>query len=120
MPSKRKYDEKNPSVTFRMSKEEKIELEKMSKLLNMSTSEIIHEFFFNQKEGAIKLFNNGIKHGRQLEREQNRIFYFCSICNKKIFIEPNTHEHHAMIQYMLMYGWGHRECHNKNRQMNNK
>jgi len=113
MSAKRRYDEKNPSVTFRMSKEEKLELEKFCGIMDMSVSEIIHDFFFSQKEGAIVLFINGIDYGRQLEKNLNLIWYYCSICHQKMFIEPNTLVHHAMIQYMLEHGWGHSECINK-------
>ena len=115
-PSKRKYDEKNPSVTFRMSKDEKLKLERMSQITGKSISELIHEFFFDPIHGAITIFDIFIEYGKNLEQEYNKIFYFCSICNEKMFLEPNTRAHHAMIQYMLDHGWGHGECHEKNRQ----
>jgi hypothetical protein len=116
LPSKKKYDEKNPSMTFRTNKKNKLELKNMSEAMQKSVSEIIDEYFFDPIHGAVTIWKSGIEYGRNLERENNQIFYFCSVCNNPIIVIPNTHVHHAIIQYMLDHGWGHSECHEKNRQ----
>jgi len=40
-----------------------------------------------------------------------QIWYFCSVCRKRIDMEPNSDSHKAMIGYMKENGWGHASCH---------
>jgi len=40
-----------------------------------------------------------------------QIWYFCSVCGKRIDMSPNDGDHKAMIGYMKEHGWGHANCH---------
>jgi hypothetical protein len=43
-----------------------------------------------------------------------QVYYYCNICDKIIYMEPNSEDHKAMVQYMFDRGWGHQACHEKN------
>ena len=113
--SKIRYDAKKPGVTFRMDKEEKESLLKMSETSGKTITEIIRNYMFHPVYGAIIMFIQRLEYGVTRFSEQNQPWYFCAICNEKIPLKPNTRPHHAMVQYMLDHGWGHSECHAKNR-----
>ncbi|MBA7705945.1 hypothetical protein ES703_114787 [subsurface metagenome] len=40
-----------------------------------------------------------------------QIWYYCSVCQKRIDISPNSDSHKAVIGYMKENGWGHKSCH---------
>ena len=43
--------------------------------------------------------------------EESAIWYYCNVCRKRIYIEPNDNAHKAIIGYMKEQGWGHAKCH---------
>jgi len=47
--------------------------------------------------------------------QDNAIYYYCNICSKAIYIVPNSESHQAVVNCMHEKGWGHRECHEKQR-----
>lgn len=103
-------------MSIRVTKEGKATLMKMAEAAEKSLSQIISELLLTTaakfNETYAKRFNEGYEKGR----DKWRIWYFCSICNEMIFITPNSNAHKAMIEYMKENGWGHEECHEKNKQ----
>ena len=45
----------------------------------------------------------------------NAIYYYCKVCQKPMYIKPNSKEHQAVVDAMYKLGWGHNNCHNMNR-----
>jgi len=56
-------------------------------------------------------YNDGYLKGKA----DHQIYYFCSICKKRMDIALGGDDHKALIQYMYDHGWGHNECHQKQR-----
>ena len=39
-----------------------------------------------------------------------RIWYFCCICGKPLYIKPNSEDHKAIVMSMREKGWAHATC----------
>lgn len=59
-----------------------------------------------KKEG----YNEGAEEIYEKMKDQNRLWYYCAVCGDQIFIEPNSPEHHFIIDMMRYHGWGHSGC----------
>ena len=58
---------------------------------------------------ALSAVGEGV--GRRLQAlEITEIWYFCSVCRKRIDIEPNSDSHKAMMRYMEEHSWGYASC----------
>lgn len=71
----------------------------------------------NRKANAqlIAHYDRGYKDGHAQGKEDNAIYYYCSICGKPIYVTPNRKGHQAVVNYMHEHGWGHQSCHDKKR-----
>lgn len=58
-------------------------------------------------------YNEGYKDGYAKGKVDNAIFYYCKVCGKPLYIQPNSKAHQAVVDAMHERGWGHRECHEK-------
>lgn len=59
-----------------------------------------------KKEG----YDEGAEYIYEKIKDQNKLWYFCTFCGEPIIIEPNSDEHHFIIDMMRQNGWGHQGC----------
>lgn len=71
------------------------------------------------KIGILEGTKRGYDEGYEKAKKEKFIWCYCSICNKEIYLLPNSNDHKAMMEYMKEKGWGHTECHEKNKQKQN-
>jgi flagellar biosynthesis/type III secretory pathway protein FliH len=74
------------------------------------------------EEGYNKGCAEGLERGKKLGyaegadyiykklKDQNKLWYYCTVCGKPIFIEPNSPEHQFIIDIMRSNGWKHSGC----------
>ena len=58
-------------------------------------------------------YEEAYKQGHIDAKAENEIWFYCSVCNKKITVTPNSNSHQEIIKLMKKAGWGHQSCHDK-------
>ncbi len=131
-PSRIRYEKNNPTLSLRINKAWIDELKKFLADNNMSIGDFFRIAFKKQKanyqNASYKGYKIGILEGIQTGRAEGyesakkewAIRSSCSICNKEIYIPPNSDVHKAIIGYMKDHHWVHVECNEKNKQKQNR
>lgn len=96
-PSQIKYLKNNPTITFRMKKEEKEKIKQMSKKSGKSVSELVRIALLDLEGNISETYNNSYNKGAN----DWAIWCFCYLCNKPIYIKPNSDEHKKIIDRMM-------------------
>lgn len=124
-PSRIRYELNNPMFSTRIPLDWEEEIKQIMKDMGLSKKEFIGVDLKKIKANYTRVYKKGFNNGKQEGYDEGEmdgvndsserwaIWYFCSICNKKIYIMPNSNSHEAVIQYMKDHSWGHAECHNK-------
>jgi hypothetical protein len=60
-----------------------------------------------------KKYMEGFDDGFEQGKNDHTIHYYCKVCERPIYIIPNSNSHQAIIRLMGQEGWGHGDCHNK-------
>jgi predicted DNA-binding protein len=111
-PSQIRYEENNPSITFRMKKHEKEKIKKMAKKSGKSISTLVRMALLELEED----FSDAIKDiGTRKYVEgmnKNAIWFYCNKCGKCIYIEPKSERHDKIIDYISKNkpNWVHENC----------
>ena len=58
-------------------------------------------------------YDRGYGDGYAKGKEDHQIYYYCNVCEKPIYIAPNSQEHHVVVNIMYEKRWGHQACHGK-------
>ena len=58
-------------------------------------------------------YSEGYKDGYAKGKDDNAIYYYCNVCGKPIYVQPNSKAHQAVTDAMFEIGWGHQSCHEK-------
>ena len=112
-PSQMRYEENNPTITFRVTKAEKELIERTAKLTKRSVSTLVRIKLLDL-EKEITLINNQLKaDADQKAKEKYALSYPCSVCGSMIIIRPNSKSHNKIKQYLKENGWRHADCINK-------
>lgn len=113
-PARIMYEESHPTVSCRLSRDvDDLLKERLEKLGGVSFADFVKDSL-----GLLQLRMPDIDGIRERAWEEGfnqaleitEIWYFCSVCRKRIDIEPNSDSHKAMIRYMEEHGWGHASC----------
>ena len=92
-PSKIRYLNENPTITFRMKKEEKKRIQQMAKASGKSVSQLVRIALLNQEGNFSEAFDNAYNKGMN----EWAIWCFCWKCKKSIHIKPNSDDHKKII-----------------------
>jgi flagellar biosynthesis/type III secretory pathway protein FliH len=123
-PSEVKYREKNPMVSFRLKREDYKRLKEIVERSGKSIAQFVREIALevNREESAsyTRGYEDGYKKGDNEGYEKGydeaygmgfedgmekyKIWYYYSICGKRIEMLPNRDDHKAMIEYMRENG----------------
>lgn len=109
-PSRMRYKQNHPTVSFRITRELYDELKAFLINSNQSFGDFVRVALEKQEADYDQSFTDGYSTGEN----DWKIWYFCSICRKKIYIQPNSDSHKSLIEYMGAHGWGHADCHKSN------
>ncbi len=110
-PSQIKYEENNPTITFRMKKHEKDVIREMSKKCEKSISQLVRESLLETQKEYSDAYDKGHRDGFKEGSDAWAIWLYCSECGEKIFIEPDSDVHKAILGCMEGHHWIHAKCH---------
>jgi hypothetical protein len=112
LPSRVKYDAKNPTVSARMPREERNKLLIVLKKLNLSLPQLLVAF---ADENEIKLKpieqakKEGYEEGYASAKEKYGVPFACAKCSKPVYITSPKSK--ALVgKFMTEHGWCHAGC----------
>jgi len=106
-PSRIRYERTHPVIAIRVDKETAERLKDLAKESGKSLATLIKENLDLQEGEYTEAWSKGYDVGRK----EHQIWYYCSVCQKRLDVEPNSDSHKAMVGYMREHGWGHLTCH---------
>jgi len=112
-PSQIRYEENNPTITFRVTKEEKELIERIAKLSKRSVSTLVRMKLLDLEKEITLIYNQLKADADQKAKEKYALSYPCPICGSMIIIRPNSKSHNEIKQYLKENGWAHADCINK-------
>ena len=116
-PSQVRYYDKNPCITFRLKRDEKERIEHLAERAGKSISQLVKECLLDAEKLDSESYETGMDAGYTIAMDKWRIWYFCKICGKYIYVSPNSNSHEAIIKYMEQNGGGHSDCYKQNSQI---
>ena len=120
-PSRAKYEQAHPTVSFRVDRESYDRCKQGKNLLGMSFADIfkagagiIEPRIKEEGDMRGRIFVRGLNQGHSKAEALYKVTYPCSICRKTITVTSDA-EKQAIKRYMRENGWGHKECHDRRR-----
>ena len=115
-PSRMKYEQSHPTVSFRVSKElydrlqavKEAEGESITDVLKVGVG-LLEVKVRKEKEIRDQAYEEGWEKGAVATEELYAVAYSCSVCGKKIVVTTDD-EKRAIRTYMREHGWGHANC----------
>ena len=108
-PSQIRYDETNPVVSFRLTKEEHDKVKAIADDQGCTVS-----YLFKDAMGLIEEREGWAKKGRMQGNEEAtrmwRIWGYCVKCGKEMYVRPNSSVHEKIIEFLKESHWGHANC----------
>ena len=99
-PTKIRYENAHPQVSFRMKRETKGWLDSIRKTTGLSYSSILQQALVSTAqwhEYSQKCYDQGYKDGKS----RHQILFRCVVCNGLIAVEPNTEVHQDIVNSLL-------------------
>ncbi len=113
-PARLRYEQSHPTVSCRIDRDTHALLkQRLEDLGGISFADIV-----NDALGLLQLKMPDIKEIREKAYDEGydeakkdyQIWYYCSVCGKRIDMSPNGDSHKAMIGFMKEHGWAHASC----------
>jgi len=118
-PSREKYEEANPVVSFRVSMELFDRLEAVKEAEGKSNADVLsvgvgllEVKIGKEKEIRDHAYDEGWEKGVEEACNIFLVAYLCSVCGKEIEVTTDDKKR-AIKTYMRQYGWGHADCVNR-------
>jgi hypothetical protein len=118
-PSREKYDEAKPVVSFRVSRELFDRLEAVKEAEGKSNADVLSVGvgllkvkIGKEKEIRDHAYEEGWEKGVEEACNIFLVAYLCSVCGKEIEVTTDD-EKRAIKTYMHQYRWGHADCVNR-------
>jgi len=118
-PSRVKYEQKRPTVSFRISKELYDRLQAVKEAEGKSTTEVLkvgvgllEVKVSEEKEAKRQGYDEGFEKGYEEAEELYKVTYPCKICRRTLVV-TSAKEKGAIKNYMLEHGWGNADCINR-------
>jgi hypothetical protein len=115
-PSRVRYEQSHPTVSFRVYKELYDRLEAVKKAEGKSTTDVLgvgvgllEVKVRKEKEIRDQAYEEGWENGAAEAEELYAVHYSCSVCGKEIVVTTDD-EKRAIRTYMREYRWGHANC----------
>ena len=118
-PSQKRYLDKNPVVSFRLTKEEKEKLDAIADGEDMTPGQYVRNFLkgiIDEREKEHELYDRAFHDGLDEGEKVWQIWYYCNVCGEQIDIEPQSESHKKIIRLMKESRWGHKSCHDKKKE----
>lgn len=115
-PSRIKYEQSHPTVSFRASEELCERLLVVKKAEGMSNTDVLkvgvgllEVKVSKEKEARSRGYEEGFEEGYEEAESLYRVTYLCKVCRKTLEV-TSAKEKEAVKTYMLEHGWGHADC----------
>ena len=109
-PSRLRYEQSNPTISIRVSRELRDRLVELKQKSGKSVADVVREALDVQEPSVEEAYQRGRKNGFKAAERRYRVDYRCSVCGGTLTIE-SPKEKQAAAQFMREYGWGHSSCH---------
>lgn len=104
-----KYEKNNPTITFRVKKNEYEQIKQMAQKSGKNISELVRIALLGLEKNVSTTFENGLKIGSDQGyntgyakgKKDWAICVYCYKCNKEFYITPLSMQHTYIIEYML-------------------
>ena len=77
--------------------------------LNKARATIVVEYEGRVEDSYLKGYNEGTSKGKK----DYGVWYNCIVCNKPIYITPDSESHRLVSEFLRSRRWGHLSCHEK-------
>ena len=95
-PSQIRYLKENPTITFRMKKNEQERIKQLANQSGKSVSELVRIALLDLEEN----FSEDRKNSYNRGKNDWAIWCFCWKCGKPVYIEPNSYYHNEICDRM--------------------
>jgi len=117
-PSRIRYEKSHPTASCRLNKETYDLLkQRLAELGNASFADFVKDALgklqfkiSKSEEDAEREKEEAKKEGYRLATKEWQICYPCSVCKKKVALEPNSIDHHRIIDIAKEKHWAHESC----------
>ncbi len=113
-PSRIRYEESHPVVSFRAKEEDYQQLVELLAKSGKSMGDFFREALGVQQADTRKVFHRGYEKGFAEAKRLYAFYYPCSVCGGTIEMS-SPGEKEAVAKYMGEHGWAHGACHEKRR-----
>jgi hypothetical protein len=117
-PSRIKYEQNNPVVSFRISKELYDSLQKAKEKQGMSYTDILRvglglitPTIRSEEKIKLQAYDKGWEQGNEMALEAFAITYPCKKCKKEMIVDTEE-EKKAIREFLFAQGWHHGDCNN--------
>jgi len=112
-PSRKRYDEENPTVSSRLPNEKRDKLRAVLRSLGLSLTNLLVSFA-DEYEIKVKPIDEAKKEGYEEAKNRYMVPFPCSECGEMIPITGKKAKE-AVMEFMIEQGWGHAKCHKQKR-----
>jgi hypothetical protein len=116
-PSKARYLQRNPIVSFHLPTDKREKLREMASEEGVTIATYVRRFLSDltvrdddMKKAREEGFSEGYDTGFETVRRRYEIRCPCSACEELITIEPGSPSHDSVIRALRRNLWGHAEC----------
>ncbi len=113
-PSRVRYEQHNPTVSVRVSREMYDRLKALRERSGKSLGDILREALGVQEPATRAAYSRGHRKGYADAEKLYPVDYRCSVCNGRLTIDDDTSKG-AAAKYMRENGWAHSSCHQQAR-----
>ena len=107
-PSRKRYEEKNPVVSIRVTVEQKKELEEFKKKSGFSNGDLLEAWLNHTKPEFDAAYTVGYEKGYEEASTEYVVYYFCP-CGELLIIDSDE-EKADVIELMAEAGSGELDC----------
>lgn len=109
-PSRIRYEESHPVVSFRVKKEIHQQLMELLAKSGKPIGDFFREALAIQRADTSKSYQRGYQEGYQEAKQLYCVVYRCNVCGQAMQL-ASANEKAAGAQYMEEHRWGHGACH---------
>ncbi|MFP4052154.1 MAG: hypothetical protein ACLFVB_10495 [Thermoplasmata archaeon] len=130
-PSKKRYNKRNPVISFRVSKEVKEKLDEIIEERKTTKKEWFEGIINDENNSQEEAFRNGYDKGYRDAKNKYKVEYPCNVCGEPIIVTQKGvkemiwnilykinhevkgpgHAKHKEDTGNLSFDWGHNSCH---------
>ena len=116
-PSRVRYEQSHPTVSCRLNKETYDLLkQRLEELGGASVADFVKDALgrlqlkMPKPEDTERIKEELKREGYNQAIEEWQIWYYCNVCKKKAFVEPNSTDHKRIIGFAKQNYWAHESC----------